>query len=289
MSSTPSGCLHVRKLNHGPAVFPSPYLNAAPLAIVWEITRVATSLGVNLKDFELEYSTKEGWDDQTKLRAALATNPLFAGKGLPPKCDSHAWAAGLDGFKKGNKVVVLTAELSYSSRSDGPLYDLKLGYPKLQLGHRLDRRFGSDRILEVTIPSPCPNEMPKGMTGSVKEFSAAVLNWLCGTDHYFLGRTWTAFFTRSVKKKVKEATDLDVARDVFMEQVYFFAVNGIQFRKPCPPGSLPMQEQAEMEQPRTKLDLAGLYQWAFGGKSRGEKCSLNQPAPKLFSRIALST
>ena len=195
---------------------------------------------------------------------------------MPARSDPHAWAAALNGFQgPRSQVVVLSAELVRVGRSgeDEPMFEPKLQPLSLRLGHRLDRRFGSDRFLEVIIPSP------KG------EDAGKIVQWLCHGVHYFLGRAWVSFYTQSANKKTKVsnesllANDSKQTRSLLQEKVNFFATDGNNFR----PGGLPPLEEASNPQCRTKLNYSGLLEWAVN-----LRVSAKQPVPKLFSRLALS-
>lgn len=245
--------------------------------------------GVNLGYFDLTYDPKdaEEWHDQEKLRQKLSMHRLFQNKVLPERCDSTTWNAALRGFRHRDKVVVLSAELSYNSSEDGPLYKLGLKPMRLQLGHRLDRRFGPDRFIEITFPSPTQSgqQQPKRLK-SWAGGSENIIRWLCDGVHALLGRQWKPFFTKPVKKVKKTIAPKDSnERDttVFQEQVFFFATNGHSFRPPVSPGTLPSHEEAQSLECRTQMKLSDFLEWAINLRDSGD-----QPAMKLFSRISLS-
>lgn len=199
---------------------------------------------------------------------------------MPARCDALAWSAALNGFQGLRyHVVVLSAELVHVHHSDedGPIFETKLKPLSLRLGHRLARRFGSDRFLEVVLPSP---------HSDYKDAEAGkIVQWLCHGMHYFLGRAWVAFFAQPANKKIKVAgefiqmNDTKKTRSLIQEKVHFFATDGNNFR----PGGLPPPEEAANPQCRTKLSYSDLLEWAVN--LRG---SAKQPIPKLFSRLALS-
>jgi hypothetical protein len=260
----------------------------APLAVVWEVTRAALHCGVDLRYFDLQYDLKnaEEWHDQEKLRQKLSTHRLFQNKVLPERCDNTTWNAALRGFRYRDKVVVLSAELSYSSRDDGPLYKLSLKPMRLQLGHRLDRRFGPDRFIEITFPSPTQSGQQPKRLKSWEGGSENIIRWLCDGVHALLGRLWKPFFTKPVKKVKKiVAPKGSNERDttIFQEQVFFFATNGHSFRPPVSPGTLPSHEEAQSLECRTQIKLSAFLEWAINLSDSG-----NQPAMKLFSRLSLS-
>lgn len=217
------------------------------------------------------------------MRSQLLTDPAFIGKGLPPAIDARAWEAAIDKFQTRDKAVALSAELVYHPENDhGPLFDLHLEPLRLEIGHRLSRRFGADRFIEITMPSPTSRQQPTQVKydghGSDK-----IIRWLTQNSHYFLGRSWVAFHTRSMKKKVRDAKSGKI-RNTYPERVWLFATDGIHFRiPPSPSYSIPSVEEASTPGKRTKLSLEGLLRWAIALAQ-----NTDQPVPKLFSRISLS-
>uniref|UniRef100_A0A8H7TRK7 RNA-dependent RNA polymerase n=1 Tax=Bionectria ochroleuca TaxID=29856 RepID=A0A8H7TRK7_BIOOC len=257
-------------------------LNHAPLGVVWEITRAAAHCGVDVGEFDLRYESGAAWHEQKKLRAQLATrSELFRGKGLPPQSDDAVWAASLESFRSGTKVVVLSVEFQAGKPSD-PFYIAKLDPLHFHLGHRLDRRWGSDRLLEVTIPTLAPSKSSGLEADRERERSKTIIRWLCGQAHYFLGRLWAPFFTRPTKKPIKDVREPEKSGDQYLEQIYFFAIDGNNFT-PSIPNSAPPQDEAEMLHERTKMSLSELFEWSISGSQSG-----NQRVPKLFSRLALN-
>lgn len=116
--------------------FPSPGLNEAPLAVVWEVTRVAQHCGVEAADLGLTYRPNEPlWHNQSRLRAMLAKHGSLHGKDLPLASDQQAWTAALDAFQLKSRAVILSAELVYRPGGHGLLFHLWLNPLTLSLGH----------------------------------------------------------------------------------------------------------------------------------------------------------
>jgi hypothetical protein len=183
-------------------------------------------------------------------------------------------------FQTKVKTATLTAELVYN-QDGGPLYSLRLQPLRLELGHRLARRFGADRFLEILIPSPSSSsdEDPKVL----KEAKSLekIVEWLTKSRHYFLGRSWKPFYVRGVKGKKIPATTRSTPQD----RVYLFACDGNNFRSPSIADGIPPLEEALEIKRRTKMKLSGLLKWAVAiDKERNSQ----QPIAKLFSRLALS-
>lgn len=268
------------RLSHVWPRFPVPGLNQAPFIILWELTRAAIHCGVNLAEWDIEYRPSDGWHDQTKFRGKIISHPLFVGKGLPPPCDSSSWIAGLGTFSAHDKTVTLSVELAYSADESGPLFRPKLQPPRLELGHRLSRRFGADRFMEVTMPSPNGKDTPS-IVKKDPEGTERIIRWLTDKLHYFVGRSWVPFYTRDMKKTVKDPQNPQKTRNIFQERVQFFAVDGISFR--LPQAQFPPPQEALSLSTRTKMRRCDLLGWAVNIKKNAK-----QPVPKLFSRLALS-
>ncbi|UKZ77085.1 hypothetical protein TrVFT333_004803 [Trichoderma virens FT-333] len=280
-SSTSVGETIEDKLDNIWPKLPIPALTQAPLAVIWEITRAALFCDVPLDQFDLLYEPNDSWHDQSNLRDTISSHVLFRGKSLPQSSDSVAWQTALGDFQTKIKTVTLSAELVYNQASTGPLYSLRLHPLKLELGHRLARRFGADRFLEITIPSPSSSrdEEPSILKQDPRSLEK-IVNWLTKSRHYFLGRTWKPFYVRSVKGKRISGT----TRSAALERVYFFACDANTFRPSAPDGISPLAEALETER-RSKMNLSGLLKWAIGIDNERNS---EQPVTKLFSRLALS-
>lgn len=264
------------------AKLPHPELTQAPLAVIWEITRAALHCSVSLDQFDILYEPNDDWHDQNNLRDTISKHRLFRGESLPQPSDSVAWQTALGDFQTKVKTVTLSAELVYNQDSSGPLYSLRLHPLKLELGHRLARRFGADRFLEITIPSPSTStdEEPSIIKEDPKSLEK-IVGWLTKSRHYFLGRSWKPFYVRSVKGKKISGTN----RSTAVQRVYLFACDGNNFRNSITPDGIPPLEEALETRCRTKLKLSGLLRWAVGIDNERNS---EQPVTKLFSRLALS-
>lgn len=195
-----------------------------------------------------------------------------------PQLSSHdAWDLALKGFQSTTYAVMLSAELVLNRSSTGPLFSLKLHPLRLEQSHRLSRRFGADRFLEILMPYP--DHVQKAAKPKNDNVSTdAIISWLT-EKHYFLGRRWAAFCCRPATRRKGARKD---APAVPQARVFFFASDGDSFEG-CPDGSLPPIAQANTPGIRTKMPVHKLMDWAIGGLS-----TTNQQVPKLFSRITLS-
>ncbi|EHK41517.1 hypothetical protein TRIATDRAFT_321718 [Trichoderma atroviride IMI 206040] len=261
---------------------PHPELTEAPLAVIWEITRAALHCNVSLDRFDILYQPSDKWHDQHNLRDTISKHPLFQGKSLPPPSDSAAWETALGKFQTKAKTIALSAELVYNQDLTGPLYNLRLNPLKLELGHRLARRFGADRFLEIIFPPPSASTdgKPK-IIDDDRDSLKKIVGWLIGSCHYFLGRFWKPYFVRSVKGK----KGLGASKGPPPERLYLFAYDGDFFRPPNTPDGIPLLQEAHEMDNRKKMKISDLLRWAI---SIDNKRNAEQPVTKLFSRLALS-
>ncbi|KAI0015356.1 RNA dependent RNA polymerase-domain-containing protein [Xylariomycetidae sp. FL0641] len=255
-----------------------PHLDRAPLAVRWEILRVALHCEVEPTELRLQYDP--ALDDYARLWQRLRALPIFEGKSFPEKSRSEAWSAGMSpGFRSTDQIVLLTATLSANlSKQTGSPLRLRLEPLRLDLPHRLARRFGSDRFLELVIPSLSSQEL--------RHFGDEALDkirqWLVRDSHVLLGRDWTAFYVKpSLPKKVtKDDTLKPETMTIPQERIYMFAENGDEFSRT--EGTSP---QGETVNAHTIMTRGCLLEWLLQ-ISRSEK-NQKQSIFKLFSRVAL--
>lgn len=215
---------------------------------------------VDLKSATLAYSPQ--WTDQKILRGALSE--AFRGKSLPAASDPDAWAMANRGTSDKHQHVVFTASLEFTvTQSDHPLR-LRLHPLKLDKPHRLGRKYGADRFLELLVPSPDSSNLP----GVIKDkpFYDELVNWLTQEPHAFCGRHYKPFYLKSggQRKPLRHLQFGPEPKPVYTDRVYLFAEDGID------------------EQPSTPV--GSMISWALdlkGGKND------SQPVLKLFQRLAL--
>lgn len=247
---------------------------------MWEVTRAALYCGVDLGDLGLKYNVT--WKNQAVFRDALLSDPCFRDKKLPTMCSPSAWEASLSTFQQGGRTISLIMEATYNPTTTGPFFLLTLEPLALSLGHRLDRRFGSDRFLEVIFPSHTSEKAP----AILKEPGAVdcVNRWISQHRHVLLGRIWRGFFLRDAKKQVKE--DEFFWKRVKYDpkfRVHMFCEDGNEFERSSLGVPFPPRSQAVTPRIRTRMKLSHLMEWAIGITGSRAQKSL-----KLFSRLALS-
>ncbi|KAI0382976.1 RNA dependent RNA polymerase-domain-containing protein [Hypomontagnella monticulosa] len=257
---------------------PSHY-DRAPFVVRWEILRVALHFGVEMDDLRLDYDPS--LTDQKILWARLQALPIFRGKDkeFPERSRPDAWTAALnDKFVSKDEVVVLTASLTANTSKAGPAFILKLNPLRLDWPHRLSRRFGSDRFLELVIPSMGSQDVKNFGESAIE----SIQKWLVKDFHFLLGRVWTSFFVKpSLPKKINNENTLGPpSKTIYQERVYFFAEDGNDFRRlGIGEHFSPKGEPVGMH---TKMGRGSLLDWLLQIPNNQDQSVL-----KLFSRIAL--
>ncbi|KAI2469302.1 RNA dependent RNA polymerase-domain-containing protein [Annulohypoxylon bovei var. microspora] len=257
---------------HLPAQF-----DRAPFVVRWEILRIALYCGIQMDDLRIDYDPS--WTDQKTLWGRLQALPLFQGKSFPEKSQSKAWTAALnDKFSTTDEVVVLTASLATNASKNGPFFTLRLNPLRLDLSHRLSRRFGSDRFLELVIPSMNSQDLKFLGEPGIEN----IQRWLVNESHVLLGRVWTSFFLKpSLPKKINiDNTLVPQTKTIYQERIYLFAEDGNDFRRLgagdhwSPKGEPPGMH--------TQMGRGSLIDWLLQVPN-----NQGQSVLKLFSRITL--
>ncbi|KAI1467082.1 RNA dependent RNA polymerase-domain-containing protein [Daldinia caldariorum] len=253
------------------------HYDRSPFVVRWEILRIALHCQVRMEDLRIEYDPS--WTDQRTLWARLRALPVFQGKSFPEKTRPEAWKAALnDEFATRDQVVVLTASLTANPSKNGPPFLLKLNPLKLDLPHRLSRRFGSDRFLELVIPSLSSQDVRRFGESAIE----SIQRWLIDGPHVLLGRVWTAFFLKEAlpKKISNENAPGPQSKTVHQERIYLFAEDGNDFRRPATGASCsPKGEPVDMH---TRMSRGELIDWLLQVPN-----NQTQPVLKLFQRITL--
>lgn len=248
-----------------PATFPV-WLRDAPFFVAWEVTRIAQHCGVDLQTVDMKYESS--WVNQKQLRAGLWKHSSFQEKAFPESSSAAAWptSATDSSFLPVDQQVVYSASLDFTSNKNDPLR-LTIQPLKLEQSHRLGRRFGADRFLEILLPSPDSSNLPGFIKNrSSESFFENLVRWLAD-EHLFCGRRWKAFYTKSggSRKPVRDLQFGPEPKPVYKDRVYFFA----QF-----------SESNDFVQ----TPLYKMLDWVL---QFNRKPNRDQPILKLFQRIAL--
>lgn len=197
-------------------------------------------------------------------------------KTIPEKSPANAWSAAIGRFEgqRHSEAVVFSGTLDWCEKDEPGIFKLRLHPLKIERTCRFYRRFGSDRFLSITMPSPSqpPSHLRFKDQTSLRE---ALADWLVNNNHYLLRRTWKAFYVDDVKTKNKSKTEKPKVR------VDFFAVDGSDFTtRLSPPILSPINETSESH---TRMTVDQLIQWHIPLDD-----NRSQTDCKLFNRIGLA-
>jgi hypothetical protein len=221
------------------------------------------------------------WLDYDVLWGFLRRLPALRDKKFPERCEQEAWNTAKNGFKLGFRGVVFAASLRLCPSNSESLFSLKLQPLKLDYSHRLERRFGNDRFLELEVPNLEGRMQTNNSSKPGPNVQQSLIDWLVDADHRLLGRTWKAFFVKPKedrkgdKKKrsnsVKSESDGSDASKAF--RVYLFATDGVGISK---------ASSSKKISGHVAMKVQGLLDCI-----RPTQENSHQPYPKLFARTAL--
>ncbi|KAK1756494.1 RNA-dependent RNA polymerase [Echria macrotheca] len=281
------GVLGERLKNIWP-IFPQ-WLQRAPLAVAWEVTRIGLHCQVDLNTIVINYepSWNKGVEEIWKaFRKYNQTSNKQLFQSFPEKPSAEAWMAAMSTFETKGNVVVLQATLDWNEARTGPLFHVNLRPLHLDQGCRLTRRFGGDRFFEILLPSPTSSVAPPIISkhdGAPEQ----VISWLTQQQHSLAGRKWRAFYTKDAgyRKPLREfRLGPEPPKAVFKDRVHFFAEcgNGFQFAPRRVPGQKFVVPVDESIHTRTEFKVSQMLDWLLNIEENGW-----QPHLKLFSRIQL--
>lgn len=245
--------------------------------------RVCSTLGLDPRALSFPYS--EEWHDQNVFWTALAKHDQLQPHTLPEACHSAVWAAGFASSPGTSSLVLIFSASLVDSPKKWPPFKLQLKHPQLDLPHRLDRRFGSDRFLELILPSLDSMKNRPSMEVLKADIPVVVKEWLVKKSHKFLDRTWTAFFVREYKdsRKTKKAdrghaNAFETASEApGGNRLYLFAQDGSGFLS-----ELGQAAPVTNKRVHVKMSRDALAEWLLQVSKNQD-----QPIMKLFSRFAL--
>ncbi len=162
---------------------------------MYEITRVCLHVGVSFA--EIDFPEPAVLDDYTILWRFLKSVPALEGKLFLERCSETIWELASGDFSHGFRGVVFSGSLRFNIDGSGkPLFHFRLLPMKLDLSHRLGRRFMDDRFLEIDMPALTGRDIPKSLRKVGARGYDIVCNWLVGFRHPLLGRFWKPFLQR---------------------------------------------------------------------------------------------
>lgn len=237
---------------------------------------MALHCGVDVASADIRYV--ESWNNYDTLWDTLKIHPSFKGRRFPIKSDPLAWRDGFyNNFESdGGAAALLTATMHATRSSAGLALILELHPLKREQSSRLFRRFGSDRFLEIRIPSV------DSWLKDEEDAEAIVASWLAGQPHPFIGRDWSAFFVRDRSEKSQDpnAKEGPEARVIFNDRVIFFAERGKGLTEVGTVTSIPPKNKCPVFRAACTRDC--MLNWLLNFGVNGKESYL-----KLFSRIAL--
>ncbi|KAE9370844.1 hypothetical protein N431DRAFT_343437 [Stipitochalara longipes BDJ] len=209
-----------------------PSLHSASLRVIYEITRVCLHAGVSFA--EINFPEPAILDDYHILWRFLKGVPALEGKPFPERCSEKLWDLASGNFSDGFRGVVFSGALRFNSdHSSNSLLQFRLATMKLDLSHRLGRRFGHDRFLEIDMPDFTGRNLPKPFKAVGARGPEIIHNWLVSSRHPLVGRYWQPFFLKSIERKEKKR-EVKSDEDEFAaaHRFYCFAVDGVGFDRP---------------------------------------------------------
>jgi hypothetical protein len=240
---------------------------------------------VDLGNLNMNYDP--AWRDFGSLRKALRVHDAFSAKAFPERPTQEAWEACFSNYSaSGRKSVVFAASLRPSSSSEArsPL-KAELKTVTLDRSHRLARKFGADRFLEVSIPSL--------QQGSVKirnkeAMVPAITHWIVHEAHFLLGRQWRAFFVRGIGQRDNYFDPIRFepeSRTTYVDRFFFFAEGVHDIRSTPIIGNKKPSTVNSSNSAGATIPIERMLDWLLQVKRQGQQ---KQPYLKLFSRIALA-
>jgi hypothetical protein len=262
-----------------PLLPPSLDVESAKLYVLYEITRVFAYVGVSMAG--VNFPQTVDFDDYDKLWSFLQSVPQLKGKTFPPKSERAAWEAAKTEFtSKGTGLdlgVVLSGSLTYEmSDCMSAMFQFQLRPLTLEKKHRLSRRLGEDRFIQIDMPHLHGEFLPKLLQG--ERGHAALLKWLVERRHWLFGRTWRPFHCKLKERKDKKEKKKDKVSDP-AHCVYFFAVDG---RGLYNTGSSISINNERPQERHTAMEIDALLNMV-----RLTRKNKHQPYLKLFSRTSL--
>ena len=191
---------------------------------MYEVTRVSKCCKLPLEDFKDCLSHKV--DDYEQLWSLLSSVAKPHESTMPEKSSYSAWTKATNRFEG----VSFTGNLKFSEKAKTPIFEFGLNPLRNERSHRLSREFGGDRFCTIDMPGIAQENLPKylkhsqSVAATVKE---RIIDWLVDAKIKFLGRIWRAFYVKSEKKEVRQASKEKLNET--KHRVYLFGGNEVEF------------------------------------------------------------
>ncbi len=205
-------------------------MQALPLCVVYEITRVFLHAEIPIKEFDARALFLEPgpFTEYENLWKALKSLPCLKGMHMPERCRKEVWTAAIDLTRRSVYSIVFSGTLHFNADPEGPFFRLKLESMKLDKSHRLGRRFGHNRFLEICIPPLTGKQLPDSLIKLGDRGRDIIIDWLVDSKHNLLDRQWMPFFVKPKERRSSKKADLDKVSDMAepIFRVFFFAIDG---------------------------------------------------------------
>ena len=211
--------------------------------------------------------------DYEELWSHLQQCPALQNKRFPERCNKDVWNAAMADCSRGYRAVVFTGTLSYTSPdSTASLLQFRLEPMRFDDSHRLGRRFGHDRFLELDFPHLSGKNVPGIVKKLGKQGQWLLVTWLVDGVHQAFGRTWKPFHLKPKERRNRKREGRDDEFDTG-HRIHLFAVDGHGFESISNPLNSSSREKISIER---LLDMI-----------RPTDINKNEKFLKLFARTDL--
>ncbi|KAF2828010.1 hypothetical protein CC86DRAFT_438904 [Ophiobolus disseminans] len=201
-------------------------LKAFSYHLLFICCRIAEAHAISMLDLMHGLNPFEAQSDANAFWKRLEDHPQVSKIAL--RESGSAWAAARKSFEgfsfKGKLVFNLAASKSAFKLELLPIHS--------ETSCQLQRQFGSDRFLYLTVPSFSANKPERFTSTQMQEIQEEYNAWLSET-HFFLGRSWRVFHIQPIKRKGETRKD-----DNAETRLVLFAVDGIGIDRPLLVGQM---------------------------------------------------
>ncbi|TVY39001.1 RNA-dependent RNA polymerase [Lachnellula subtilissima] len=251
-------------------------LKLASFRVAYEITRVFQHVGVQVPWPDIRFPPNPILENYDKLWNFLANLDNLKDKVLPEKSSLEAWNVAVDDYQKGSYAVVLAGSLRFNPDSRGPFFCFQLKPLKLDRSHRIGRRLGHSRFIEIDMPCLLVSGLPKSIpTRLMNQTQRVVWDWFWYQQHSLFGNAWKPFFVKDVEStspKIEKSRPIEREVDLHRLQVVASRKLAIHFK------THPKRKKQLEISIDTLLDMI-----------RPSQENIEQPYLKLFARTSLAT
>jgi len=193
------------------------HLANCPYFFAFICCRVACSKGISMDELVQSMDLVSAQNDCQAFWKAAPHTPL--------REPSSVWTDA----KKSLTGYVFKGKLLFNNKrnSSSPVFKLELSPIQKDKSCRLERMFGSDRFLYLTVPSFHTDKPDRFTLDEMMQIEKHWKSWLLET-HLFLGRRWRVFHIEPIEKK-KGALRKDSTAD---KRLVLFATEGLHIEEP---------------------------------------------------------